>query len=131
MTNMKISPLKKVSLAVAFAFQKDTVESAEEHPLTFIYGAASGGLSPFERQLADKHSGEAFDFTLNQDDLSDFFGHLFRPLRNSLALQVLPPELHFRVVINMIESAEDFEIITAMKEYLDSGCGGGCGCGCH
>ena len=131
MTNTKVSPLKKVSLAIAAASQQDTVESAEEHQFSFIYGAASGGLCPFERKLADRHSGEALDFKLNQDEVHDFFGHLCMPLKSSLALHILPQQLHFRVAINMVEKAEDFEIVTAMKEYLGSGCGGGCDCGCH
>lgn len=131
MTNTKVSPLKKVSLAVAAASQQDAVESAEEHLFSFIYGAASRGLCPFEIQLADRYPGETLDFKLNRDDVHDFFGHLFMSLKSSLALHILPQQLHFHVAINLIEKAEDFEIVTAMKEYLGSGCGGGCDCGCH
>jgi len=131
MTNAKVSPLKKVSLAIAAASCQDLVKSADEHLFLFIYGAASGGLCPFEIELAGKHSGEVLTFNLNQDDVCDFFGHLFMSLRNSLSLHILPQQLYFRVAINVVERAEDIEIITAMKEYLGSGCGGGCDCGCH
>lgn len=131
MTMTKISPLKKVSLAVTAAYQQDSAELAEERYFSFIYGAASGGLCPFEIQLADKRPGEALDLALNQNEIHDFFGHLLMSLKNSLALHILPQQLHLRVAINTVEKAEDFEIITAMKEYLGSGCGGGCACGCH
>ena len=131
MTNTKISPLKKVSLAFSTVSRQDPLELGEQHLFTFIYGAASGGLSPFEIQLADRHSGEMLQLHLGQDDIRDFFSHLFLPLKNRLALHILPQQLHLHVAINQVETAEDFEIVTAMKEYIGSSCGGGCDCGCH
>lgn len=131
MTPIKISPLTKVSLAVAATSRQNSVESAEEHLFSFIYGAASGGLSPFEIHLADKYSGEVLDLELNRDEVHDFFAHLFIHLKNTLALHILPQQLYLHIAINTVEKAEDVEIITAMKEYLGGGCGGGCGCGCH
>lgn len=129
MTN--VSPLTKISLTVASAPGKNALELTEERLFSFIYGAASGGLSPFEIQLADRHVGEAFDLTVNQNEIHDFFGHLFMPMKNCFDQMILPVQLKLRITIKSVEKANDLEIIKAMKEYLGSGCGGGCGCGCH
>jgi hypothetical protein len=128
----KVSPLTKISLTVAAnAPGKNSPEPTAECLFSFIYGAASGGLCPFEIHLADRHAGEAFDLTVNQNDFRDFFGHLSMPLQTCLNRQILPLQLHLRITINSVEKANDFEVVKAMKEYLGSGCGGGCGCGCH
>ena len=140
MADVKVSPLKKVSLDVSAASSLDVAQSADKHLFSFIYGAASGGLCPFEIELANRHSGELFDLTLSQDEIHDFFGHLFISLKHSLSLHILPPQLCLNVAINAVEKAEDIEVISAMKEYIGSGCGGGgrwrvgpagCGCGSH
>jgi hypothetical protein len=131
LTIMKITPLKKVSLAVTAGLQQDSGKKAEEHLFSFIYGAASQGLCPFEIQLADRFSGEKFELKLNRDEIHTFFGHLFIYLQRGLVQQILSQQLLFRITINAVEEAEDIEIVSAMKEYLSGGCGGDCGCGCH
>ncbi len=132
MTTAKISPLKKVSLTIGKGPNQAPFDSGEERVFSFIYGAASGGFCPFESHLADKHCGETLELSLSQEEVYEFFGHLFMPLKNCLDLHIMPPLLHLSVAVTTVEPAEDLEVITAMKDYLGSSvCGGGCGCGCQ
>lgn len=131
MINTKISPLKKVSLAVVVTSRQDDLESGKEHLFSFIYGAASDGLCPFERQLVERRPGETFQLDLGSMDIHDFFGHLLVPLQRRLELHILPQQLQLRIAVDKVEKAEDYEIVKAMKHYLGSGCGGSCDCGCH
>lgn len=130
MANSKISPLQKVTLAIGAAPRQEEVSLSAEGGFSFIFGAAPRGLCQFENKLAEHHSGENVSFSLTQEQIHEFFGHLFLPLKTYLQMEIMAQLLFFKVKIIRVEEPEQREIIAAMKDYLGGGCGG-CGCGCH
>lgn len=98
---------------------------------SFIFGAASDGLNPFETQLAGKGVGETLTMELEQSEMAKTFGHLFGPLKQSMGMVILPQELRLQFTVERVEKGEDREIIQAIASSVGSGCGGGgCDCGC-
>ena len=131
MTSSEIIPLQKVTLAIGAAPSEDRVLLPADEFFTLVFGAAPRGLCQFESRLAERHSGETIAFSLRQEQVHEFFGHLFMPLKTYLKLEIMPQLLFFEVEIIKVEEPEQREVISAMKDYLGGGCGGGCDCGCH
>ncbi len=128
--NEKITGLKKVHLKMTLADGNGSNFEVEQTPFNFIYGTASSGLNPFEIELADKVEGDEFKFAMRASELHDKLGHLLKPLKQTLALQILPQELHLNIKVMKVETASEREIIQAMTDALGSSCGGSCDCGC-
>ena len=104
-----------------------------EHPdFEFIFGIGSGGLTPFEYELADLDAGDNLNLQLRSADTQRFFEHLYPSVRG---LFLDCSELFLNVRVTAIGPAEGREIIKAMADMTarsegGGGCGGGCGCGC-
>ena len=128
-----IKPMMKVNLTFTAAAGADKPEIPFQHrQYEFIFGIGSGGLTPFEYELAEKTTGDEIAFQLREHQRSRFFEHLYPPV---VGLFLDYAELYLQVRINSVETAEGREIIKAMAEMTarsegSCSCDGGCGCGC-
>ncbi|MDJ0622152.1 MAG: hypothetical protein QNJ17_04250 [Desulfocapsaceae bacterium] len=127
----KVSPLQKISLSLLLESLQLSDNEDERTCFTFIYGAGSKGLSPFELDLSGKMVGEKLKLAVARDEMVAYLGHLYAPLMKTLMLPIVPAQLAVEVTVSKIEQPQEREIITAMKDFLGGGCGGGCDCGCH
>ena len=128
-----IKPMMKVNLSFMAGETPNEMDITLDHPdFEFIFGIGSGGLTPFEYELADMNAGDDIDIQLRNTDTQRFFEHLYPSVRG---LFLDRSELFLNVRIKAIGPAEGREIIKAMAEMTarsesGGGCGGGCGCGC-
>ncbi len=128
-----IKPMMKINLTfTARTGPEDRRIPLDHADFEFIFGIGSGGLTPFEYELADRTSGEEVGFLLRDHQRQSFFEHLYPPV---VGLFIDYAELFLNARINSIEKAEGREIIKAMAEMTarsegGGGCGGDCGCGC-
>lgn len=126
-----VSNLKKVVISIkdSEVTGKDTAAVPQE--LSFVYGAASEGLTPLETALADKKVGETIQVSIPQQEMHSICGHLLPQLRQLLGLQIMPQLLELDIMVEKVEDASQREIIKAIAASVGSGCGGGsCDCGC-
>lgn len=123
--------MMKVQLRFQAGTGPDRMDIPLENPgFEFIFGIGTGGLTPFEQQLAELSVGDKVALQLQQTDTQHCFEHLFPSVRG---LFLDRPELYLEVEVTGIGPADNREIIRAMAEMTahgDGGCGGGCGCGC-
>lgn len=128
-----IKPLMKVKLTFTAATSPDKTEiPLAQNGYEFVFGIGSGGLTPFEYELAEKNAGDHLDFHLRDSEVRVFFEHLYPPM---LGVFLDHSELSLSARIISIEKAQNREIIKAMAEMTarsegSCSCGGGCGCGC-
>ena len=128
-----IKPMMKVNLTFRAGVTPDEMNIPLEHPdFEFVFGIGSGGLTPFEYELADLDAGDHIDIQLRDRDTHRFFEHLYPSVRG---LFLDRSELFLNVRVTTVGPAEGREIIKAMAEMTarsegGGGCGGGCGCGC-
>jgi hypothetical protein len=109
-----IGHLKKVTLALEWDGRKI--------PYEFIFGIGTGGLSPFEFDLAGKSEGHEGEYHLKRTQLNGLFQHLTPPL----FLCDVPDAFTLKVRVVGIGEADQREVIKAMAEA--SSCGSQC-CG--
>ena len=99
--------------------------------LEFIYGTASGGLTPLERGIADLELGSSKVFRVAGDDLRSFFGCHYRQLEHHLYLSIMPQSVHLCLTLTHCEDVDPREVVKAISSSLGGGCASGdCGCGC-
>jgi hypothetical protein len=125
----EVAPLKKVSLFLSVDVPDGSGESTEtSHPMKFIFGIGTDGLSHFEYMLAGKHVGDEVVLKVNQNDRYHQFAHLYRFLPR---LPDHPDPVFLRIAITDISEPTQREIVTAMAEVAACGSDCGCGCGSH
>lgn len=123
--NGTIGPLMKVELDLLARPLESSGQAPEPVSMHFIYGIGVSGLTPFEKALAGKSSGEQLTLDVTAEHIGELFGHLGCTMIKTIAAQ-LPWRLEVRV--KSAEKAGDRELIKAMAEM--GGCEGDCGCGC-
>jgi hypothetical protein len=124
----RVQPLKKIKLALragAGAGGTDIARPGAE--VAFIFGIASGGLTPFECLLNDRAENEEIAFTVAGPQGDLFFGHLAQHLGRLFEGR---DQLCFNVRIVGVETPQPREIIKAMAEMAGHGHGAECDCGC-
>ena len=124
---MKIDNLKKVWLTFEAGTNPDEMNLAPPHmDYPFIYGIGSGGLTPFEYELADKSEADEFTMHLRKMDVRNVFEHLNPPV-----LQLIRDhdELFLKIKIKKVTMPDNREIVKAMADLAAHG-GGGCDCDC-
>lgn len=124
-----IGPLDKVHLIIK-AVARLGNEAAEtiETQAALIYGIGTAGVTPFEKMLHAKSTGDQFSLPIEPGVDTVIFGHLQRTVAH--AIRMAPPyTLH--VTVASVAPAAPQEVVRAMAQ--STGCGGGCdcGCGCH
>ena len=126
-----LKPMMKVSLSFKAGIDPEKLDIPLDQPdFEFVFGIGSGGLTPFEYELADLAAGDEINFRLNRAERQRFFEHLWPPV---LGLFLDRSELFFNARINSINPADSREVVKAMAEMTaqgESGCGCGCGGSC-
>ena len=127
-----IEPMMKVNLSFKAGTAPDKMDIPLEHPdFEFIFGIGSGGLTPFEYELAELATGAELNLKLRSEETQRYFEHLYPPVRG---LFLDRSEFYMNVRLTDIGPAESRDVIKAMAEMTarseGGGCGGGCGCGC-
>jgi hypothetical protein len=119
----KVGVLEKVNLLLSVRESEEEDQSGyQEWPLSFIYGLAAGGLTPFEQDLADKTVGETLLIRISISRLPSYF--------QGLALPFLPvpagQEIFFlQVRIVGVEAVSQRELIRGMAATTQCGHDGG------
>jgi len=124
--DLTINNLLKVALVLEAGPSRDDFKPlAESKKLEFIYGVAACGITPFEKLLYLKSSGEKVSADVDMQKAEEYFG----PLSTEI-LSWLPErgKLHFKAGIQAVSQPENREIIKALAS--GGGCGGDCDCGC-
>jgi hypothetical protein len=109
-----IGHLKKVALVMEW--------DGQQTPYEFIFGIGTGGLCPFEFDLAGKGVGHESEYHLRRAELSGVFQHLTPPV----FLCAIPDAFTLKVRVVKIVPADQREVVKAMAEA--SSCGSHC-CG--
>ena len=129
---IEVDHLKKVHLlleAGSEAGERDLTPAPRA--LTFICGAASAGMCPFEYRLIGKSAGDWLALSIPASRLAETMAHLLMPLRKALDSAPIPPVLSLTVTIEAVSEPTPREIIRAMAEVTNAeGCGADCDCGC-
>lgn len=123
---LAIDNMLKVALILeAGPVQQDVRPAREPKKIEFIYGIATGGITPFEKTLYQKRAGDKLITTIDPSEADAYFGPLSRGIRNWLPER---GELALTVGIDSVSTPEDREIVKALA--AGGGCGGDCDCGC-
>lgn len=118
----KIKHLHKVTLDITAGTQSGATDVIRRpHRLAFIYGIGSGGLSPFEFELADKGCGDRVQLFLRRSDIDKMFEHLARLVCHLPELQD-SRSFFLNCQIAAVDAASSSEIVKAMAEGTDCGC---------
>ena len=120
-----IGPLKRVTLFLSAGHTPAGNELLDAEPLEFIFGLGKEGLTPLERRLEGKSSGETVTMELFQSKLSEFFGHI---LPCPAIFNTNLNSFYVNMKIQDINSASPREVIHAMAQTAS--CGNDCDCGC-
>ena len=115
----KIALLKKVHLSLEAGNSLDSMDlTPSPIRFDFIFGLGSGGLTPFEYELAEREVGETFALAVPKGRIPDMFGHLW-PYLPSFPGDV--ETLYLKVHLIGLSSADQREIIKALAESAESG----------
>ena len=122
-----VDNLSKVTLSLEAGTSPGTWDiTPEPSRFGFIFGIGSGGLTPFEYQLAGRCEGEEVVMPIKASESRLFFGFNQPPIPLPSAGREL---FYLKARIVRVVPAESREIIKAMAVLADCGdCGGGC-CG--
>jgi len=126
-----ITNIKKIGLKIRAGEGKGDYMFSSAEPFVFIFGVASEGLCVFEALLDGKCVGEKVALKVEQSELTDVFGHLYRPLMQFLGLADQPWQLYLDITVAGIDDPKEKEVIQAMAAAVGHSCGAGCDCGCH
>ncbi|PID40419.1 MAG: hypothetical protein CR984_03305 [Proteobacteria bacterium] len=114
-----IDNLMKVSLNI----QTETI--SEDVVFEFVYGTGASGITPFEKRLYGKSTGDRVELSLDPADGCEAVGHLIAPLREQTGIT---PPASLTITIGNVSRADNREIVRAMAS--GGSCGGDCDCGC-
>lgn len=125
----KVKVLEKVNLLLSVRdTEKVEHDKGQEWPMSFIYGLAAGGLTPFEQDLADRVVGETLLIRLSTARLHNYFHGLVLPPMKIPAKQ----EIFFlQIRIAGVEPVSQRELIRGMAATTQCGHDDGNCCGGH
>ena len=109
--------------------QEVQMEPVHLYPLLLFMGWQVQGSAPLKVHCMKEPVGERVELTVPAAEAQEFFGHLLLPLRQLLALQIMPHTLVLQVEVTAVHDADNREIVQSLAK-AGSGCGGSCGCGC-
>ena len=128
--NQTIDSLKKVSLLLESGTLPDRMDlTSGPETFTFVFGAGSGGLTPFEYEIIGKAVGDEVLIRMRQEDIAYKFEYMA-----PLITEMIPTRdtFYLKVKIVGITTAENLEIVRAIAENIRHGSHGcDCGCGCE
>ena len=128
--NQTIDSLKKVSLLLESGTLPDRMDlTSGPETFTFVFGAGSEGLTPFEYEIIGKAVGDEVLIRMRQEDIAYKFEYMA-----PLITEMIPTRdtFYLKVKIVGITTAENLEIVRAIAENIRHGSHGcDCGCGCE
>lgn len=101
----------------------------ETYEIQFIYGLNADGLSPFERELADKQVGEKLLLKVEPAKIGTFFGNLSALLPSFMLDADRGIAQEFLFTVTTVRPAQDRDVVAALAKQVRCG-SGNCGCGC-
>jgi len=123
----KVENLKKITLSYQAGTSRGALDLTPRCPeISFIFGLAPEGMTPFEFELVEKVEGDNLLIHLEKNSLTRFFEHLTPPIYDLFDGR---DEIYLNVKILDVSTAENREIVKAMADMTAHG-GGGCDCGC-
>lgn len=128
--NKAIDSLKKVSLLLESGTMPDRMDlTSGPETYTFVFGAGSGGITPFEYEIIGKAVGDEVLIQLRQEEIAVKLEHMSQFITERIPTR---DTFYLKVKIIGITTAEDREIVQAMAENIRHGSHGcDCGCGCE
>ncbi len=122
---LTIDNLKKIKLAITIgATRKEAQTTPEDEEYVFIYGIGTAGISPFEKALYNKKSGDTVLLKIYRKDLCETFVHLDPPRIGTFFSRDF---FYIGIVIMEISDPSPTEIVKAMA--IAGKCSGsGCDC---
>jgi hypothetical protein len=117
-----IENLMKVSLTLHFPDPSTTDQ--KEIPFEFIYGIGPSGITPFEKALFGKRTGDRIRFDIAATDFCQAVGHLEHSLREQAGIMA---PVCLEATVTGVTRAPDREVVKAMAA---GGSCEDCGCGC-
>ena len=115
----KVGPLRKVHLSLEAGKTLHSMDLTHSPVrFDFIFGLGSGGLTPFEYELAEKEVGATIELSLQRDRIPEMFGHLW-PF-----LPAFPEDaktVYMKVRLLGVSSADQREVIKALAASAESG----------
>lgn len=118
-----VEHLLKISTTIRKFPGATHAEAETQASLSFVFGIAPQGLTPFEFQLAGKTVGEAFRVEPGEERWPDVFGHLWQFLPAPMQIE---EGGYFEVEVLDIQESDQREIIRAMADTArceDNCCG--------
>lgn len=126
----KIENLKKLRLFLTAGTSSGVADLEwPESEFEFIFGLGSGGISPFEYDLAEKTIGDEVVVHLSRQTFHDYLMHLQFQLPVHRLFEDRD-SFYLTIRVDAIEQADNREIVKTMAELAGHGNGCGCGCGC-
>ena len=115
----KVGPLKKIHLSLEAGTIHDSMDlTPSPVQFDFIFGLGTGGLTPFEYELAEKEVGETITLAVPKGQIPDLFGHLW-PYMPAFPGNV--ETLYLKVHLIGLSSPDQREVIKALAENAESG----------
>jgi hypothetical protein len=119
----RVSVLEKINLLLSVRKLEEEEQSGyQEWTLSFIYGLAAGGLTPFEQDLADKAVGETLLIRISISRLHNYFQGLELP---PLLVPAGQEIFFLQVRIVGVEAVSQRELIGEMAAITQCGHDGG------
>lgn len=125
-----VQPLKKLKLQLTAAGSPGPDPGRDPVGVEFIFGIASGGLSPFESVLSGKKKGDILSLSVASTEAQGYFGRCLGNYQHLLGLAITPPTIYMVVEIADILDVDNREVVQSLARSLSHGCGGSCDCGC-
>lgn len=123
----KVENLKKITVSVIAGTQPDAADlSPQPFEFDFIFGLGTEGLTPFERELADKSEGDEISLYLKPETIPNTFEHICFPINR---LSRLPASFFLRARVVKAIPAENKDVVKGLAALASCGdhcCGDGC-----
>ena len=128
MKNEKVNAMNKVFLSLEGGTSPEQMDlTSIPVECSFILGAGSEGLTPFEYELVNKTIGEEILIPLKRTEISSKFEHMARFITDNVDFG---EAFYLKAKIVGIAAADNREIVKAMAEGIKHGHDCGCECGC-
>ena len=128
MQNEKVSTMNKVFLILESGTSPEQMDlTSTPVECSFILGAGSEGLTPFEYELVNKTIGEEILIPLTRSEMGSKFEHLAQFITDNVNVR---DAFYLKATVVDVADADTREIVKAMAESVKHGHDCGCECGC-
>jgi len=124
----KVDSLKKIELLLEAGTSPNKMDlTSQPVNCVFIFGIGSGGLTPFECELANKKTGDKMILNIERSQMPSRFGPMAQFIMDNIETR---DSFYLKVEIGNIAATDNREIVRAIAENLKHGDACECGCGC-